>query len=148
MCQKCGCQNIETHSCGCKTTGNLITLDATAILYHKNNNEVSELTNLELTNGATLELFMKTVDTYIGQIKASNWVFPILEGQLSYTINTVQQFAAAVDAEMGILRKFKGDFNADPVGTVDGDYWFRTDLPVANGLRIQLNGNVRTIPTT
>lgn len=41
---------------------------------------------------------------------------------------------------------FLGNFTADPTA-VDGQYWFRTDLPVADGLRIRLNGNVRTIPT-
>lgn len=146
MCVKCGCEN--TNPCGCKSSGNLVQLDATAIFYHKNNNEISELTNLELTNGSTLELFMKTVDIYIGQIKASNWTFPILETELLYTINTVEQFAAAVDAQIGVLRRYKGEVNADPVSPSNGDYWFRTDLLPANGLRMQLNGSVRTIPTT
>ena len=41
-----------------------------------------------------------------------------------------------------------GNVTADPSVSIDGNYWFRTDLSAANGLRMKLNGNVRTIPTT
>lgn len=111
-------------------------------------NSQSELSNLDLENGSTLELILNTIDDYIGQIKAANWSFPILEDELGYTINTLQQFATAVDEQIGLLEHFKGNVTADPTDTNDGDYWYRTDLPAADGLRIQVNGTVRTIPTT
>lgn len=152
----CNCQQPHFSSspcntprpCGCDSSGCLIKLDATCIIYHKNNNDVTQLDNLDLQNGATLELFMNTVDDYIGQIKASNWSFPILVDELGYTINTLQQFATAVDEQIGLLQHFKGNVTADPSDLNDGDYWFRTDLAAANGLRIRVNGLVRTIPTT
>lgn len=160
MCYKCGlpaymncsCQSTNpcatSKPCGCDSSGCLIKLDTTCIIYHKNNNNQTELTNLELQNGATLELVLNTIDDYIGQIKAANWSFPVLEDELGYTINTLQQFATAVDEQIGLLQHFKGNVNADPTDTTDGDYWWRTDLLPANGLRVQVNGTVRTIPTT
>lgn len=42
---------------------------------------------------------------------------------------------------------FLGNVTSDPTA-VDGQYWFRTDLSAAVGLRIQLNGAVRTITTS
>lgn len=42
---------------------------------------------------------------------------------------------------------FLGNFTADPLAT-DGQYWFRTDLSASIGLRIRLNGSVRTITTS
>lgn len=152
MCHICGqpiwkpCSCKPSSCCPPDPSGCVVKLDAKCILYHKDNNTITGLDNLELTNGATLELFMDTVDDYIGQIKANEWNLPILEAD--YTINTLQQFAVAVDTEIGYSRKWKGNVNADPVTTTDGDYWFRTDLPAADGLRMKLNGAVRTIPTT
>lgn len=148
----CSCQTTNSSCipkpCGCDASGCIVKLDTTCIIYHKNNNEQTELTNLELQNGATLELILNTIDDYVGQVKANNWTFPILVDELGYTINTLQQFAGAVDEQLGLLQHFKGNVTADPAGTNDGDYWFRTDLLAANGLRIQVNGTVRTIPTT
>lgn len=43
---------------------------------------------------------------------------------------------------------FLGDVTADPVSPVDGQYWFRTDLSAASGLKIRLNGATRTITTS
>lgn len=42
---------------------------------------------------------------------------------------------------------FLGDVTADPTA-IDGQYWFRTDLAATVGLRIKLNGAVRTITTS
>lgn len=134
--------------CGCDSSGCLVKLDTTCIIYHKNMNEQTQLENLDLENGSTLELILNTIDDYIGQIKANDWEFPVLEDELGYTINTLQQFATAVDEMIGLLEHFKGNVGADPSDLNDGDYWFRTDLAAANGLRIRVNGTVRTIPTT
>lgn len=43
---------------------------------------------------------------------------------------------------------WQGNVTVDPSGAVDGDYWFRTDLSAASGLKIKVNGAVRTITTT
>ena len=145
----CNCKpNCPPQSCGCSDSGCIVKLDATCIIYHKNGNAQTELTNLDLQNGTTLELFMNSVDGYIGQIQAAEWEFPILVDVHGYTINTLQQFATAVDEMLGFLDRFKGNVEADPSDLNDGDYWYRTDLPAADGLRIQVDGSVRTIPTT
>ena len=161
MCHNCGlpawvscnCQNncspCAPKPCGCSTSGCPIKLDTSCIIYHKNNNELSELIDgLGLQNGATLELILETISKKIEQINVTTWLFPYLVDSEGYTINTLQQFATAVDAEPGLLQHFKGNVTADPSDLNDGDYWFRTDLLAANGLRIQVNGLTRTIPTT
>lgn len=150
MCVKCGspytCNCQQQQPCGCNNTGCLVKLDTTCIIYHKNNNDLTQLTALGLTNGATLELILNTIDDYIEQLKLNELTLPILD--VTYTINTLHQFATAVDTEIGLLRKYLGNQTSDPVSAVNGDYWFRTDEPVADGLKIKLNGSVRTIPTT
>lgn len=251
MCQNCGvpvwqpcnCRSInyppKSYGCGCPpdASGCPIKLDFKCIIYHKDNNQLSELTNLDLTNGATLEQFAVAVDNLIGQINVPDWSLPFLRNAPnSYTINTLEQFGEAVDTELADLQAqitalaasaavpivpvdsnsiditangtlnhtvradlkisatannqsqvlsdglftsaqtlsvntstkelsisdgntvslasltcgvggFLGNFTSDPVAA-NGQYWFRTDLPTADGLRIRLNGNVRTIPTT
>jgi len=57
--------------------------------------------------------------------------------------NTVN-LAALVCGVSGYL----GEVTSDPVSPVNGQYWFRTDLSASVGLRIQLNGSVRTITTS
>jgi hypothetical protein len=201
-------------------------------LYHKDNNEISQLTALGLSNGATLELIVEAIDDKLEQLNVPDWDLPYLRS--SYLINSLEQFGEAVDTEfadiqgqvtaLGLLINtsivandsstidfstsgtldhtitasvkisatvgntlqelvdglfvpvptlsfnattkvltivggnsqdlssvytgFLGNVVADPVSSLDGQYWFRTDLPAADGLRIKVNGSVRTIPTT
>lgn len=220
----------------CNTnTGCAIQLDYECIIYHKSNNQISNLTCLGLTNGATLNQFAEAVDAYICQIKAPDYVLPCL--RQDYTINTLKQFAEAVDVELCQIKTdldtisdlvnlpitpvdstsinlavsgtndhtltgniivspaannlltilsdgvysapqileidytdktltisngntvdlsglscgvggFIGNVTSNPGASLDGQYWFRTDLPAADGLKIKVNGVVRTIPTT
>ena len=252
MCQNCGTPVWQPCNCGTVNyppksgykccppglpNGCPIQLDFKCVIYHKDNNEVSQLTNLGLTNGATLEQFAVAVDAIAGQVNVPDWDLPFLRNAPnSYIINTLEQFGEAVDTELADLQAqitalaasaavpitpidsnsinitangtlnhtvradlnisatagnqsqilsdglftapqtlsinvanktlsisdgntvnlasltcgvggFLGNFTSDPAAA-DGQYWFRTDLPVANGLRIRLDGNVRTIPTT
>ena len=218
-----------------------IQLDFNCIIYHKNNDQVNNLGPIGLTNGATLQLFADTVATMLGPIAGPDggptaWTLPCLRA-VPYTINTLQQFAQAVDTQLCVLQGeidsviataatpitpvdtnsinltvsgtlnhtlqadaiispnannqlsilgnglfaapqtlsvnpalhtvtisggntvdltslicsvggFLGNVTSDPVSPLDGQYWFRTDLAAASGLRIHLNGLVRTIPTT
>lgn len=237
----CGCNNTPTFPvvsiCDpCNTnTGCPIQLDWECVIYHKDNNEISNLTNLGLTNGATLEQFGEAVDTYIGQIKADDFNLPCLRAD--YTINSILQFAEAVDteiceikAEIGVVSGqvntpitvvdtqsvnltasgtlnhtiqadvivspnsgnrlsiqgnglysspmvltvdygaktiglvgsnsvsvaalftpvsgFLGNVTVDPTDPLDGQYWYRTDIGLATGLKIRLNGTTRTITTS
>lgn len=140
-----GCNNSYTP---CTDTGCLIHLDFDCIFYHKDNDEDSALTGLDLPNGTTLEEFSESIDNKISQLNFGNLTFNILTTQLNYDITNIQEFAIAVDTEIGNLKKYRGTVLIDPSGLREGDYWYRTDLPAANGLRMYLNGTVRTIPTT
>lgn len=213
-------------------------LDFECVIYHKGNNEITELDGLGLSNGATLELVIETIDEYIKQLKVVDWALPCLREHFGETpINTLSAFGSAVDTRLcelqeaidnivaevplvandsatinfsvsgtldhtltGVVKisadadntlsahadglyaapqslsvdydektlsisngntvsllnlcgcdgpeSFLGNFTVDPIEATNGQTWFRTDLPVANGLRVLLNGSVRTIPTT
>lgn len=62
---------------------------------------------------------------------------------LSITEGNTVDFSSLICGASGFL----GDVTADPTAT-DGQYWFRTDLSASVGLRIKLNGLVRTITTS
>lgn len=222
----------------CNTnTGCPIQLDWDCVIYHKDNNEVTALTNLGLTNGATLNQFGEAVDVYIGFLKAQDYDLPCLRTTYDYTINSLQQFAEAVDTVLcelaaditavegsvatpitpvdsasinlsatgtlahtlqadvivspnagnrlsiqgnglfaspmvltvdynaktiGLVGSnsvsvaalfspvsgFLGNVTSDPSTPLDGQYWYRTDIGLATGLKIRLNGTTRTITTS
>jgi len=238
---ECGCGSQPVYQsvsiCDpCNTnTGCPIQLDWDCSIYHKDNNEVTNLTNLALTNGATLNQFAEAVDPYIGQIKAANFNLPCLRAD--YTINSMKEFAEAVDTQLCQLSSdidtvagevttpitvtdtqsvnltasgslshtlqadvkisagsgnrlsiqsdglfaspmvltvdynaktiglvgsntvnvaalfspvsgFLGNVTSDPTTPLDGQYWYRTDIGLATGLKIRLNGTTRTITTS
>jgi hypothetical protein len=238
---QCGCGSQPVYQsvsiCDpCNTnTGCPIQLDWDCVIYHKDNNEVTNLTNLGLTNGATLNQFGEAVDVYIGQIKAADYDLPCL--RVDYTINSLKEFAEAVDTELCELAAdidtvagqvntpvivvdtqsinltasgtldhtiqadakisanagnrlsiqadglysspmvlsvdygaktlslvgsntvslaalfspvsgFLGNVTVDPSTPLDGQYWYRTDIGLVTGLKIQLNGVIRTITTS
>jgi len=237
----CGCGHEHVYQsvsiCDpCNTnTGCPIQLDWDCSIYHKDNNEISALTNLALTNGATLNQFGEAVDVYIGQIKASTFNLPCLRD--SYTVNSMKEFAEAVDTVLCQIQSdleavesevstpitpvdtqsvnlsasgtndhtlqadvkisansgnrlsiqadglysspmvltvdynaktiglvgsnsvnvaalftpvsgFLGNVTSDPATPLDGQYWYRTDIGLATGLKIRLNGTTRTITTS
>lgn len=110
MCYKCGNHNCygncvtqyvtPCQPCNpCVSTGLCPTkLDSQCIIYHKDNNQISNLTGLGLNNGATLQLILETIDTYIRQMKVQDWTLTCLRSE--YTINTLEQFGEAVDTEL------------------------------------------------
>lgn len=87
--------------CSSCDTGCAVQLDFDCILYHKDNSEVSELDGLAITNGATLELVIETIDEKIKEMNLALVSLPVLEA--TYVINTITQFAQAVDTEMGLI---------------------------------------------
>lgn len=95
-CSPCTCQS----SCNgvVVTSGCPIQLDFSCILYHKSNGEVTELDGLNLTNGATLELVIETIDEKIKQVAVLDTTLTYL--RTKYVINTLQQFLTAVDTEL------------------------------------------------
>lgn len=221
----------------CNDTGCPIQLDSNCVIYHKGNNIVSGLVNLGLQNGATAQLIFDAIDSQLGLINAANYTLTCLRTTYSYVINTLPQFASAVDTTLCVLNGlvqtalaqsgtplvandstsidftqsgtlnhtftgvvkisatsgntisinsdgiyspdqtlsldyatnvlsisggnsvdftsllcnpsgWLGNVTADPGAAIDGNYWFRTDLSAAAGLKIKLNGNVRTITTS
>lgn len=161
----CNCvQQINYPCTPCTTTptGCPIQLDSACVIYHKDNNTTSLLLDgLGLNNGATLQLILETISAEIEQLNFEDLTLPFLDD--TYVINNLQQFATAVDSQFSAVNDSIDDINttigdmgylgavaSDPVlaDTANGQYWFRTDLPAADGLRIKLNGSFRTIPTT
>lgn len=63
--------------------------------------------------------------------------------KLSISSGNTVDFSSLVCGASGFL----GNVTADPTA-IDGQYWFRTDLAAASGLKIKLNGAVRTITTS
>lgn len=99
-CNKCG----GCYPCGCQvvvTTGCPVQLDFSCILYHKSNGEVTELDGLNLSNGASLELAIETIDEKIKQLDVLGLTLTYLRSK--YTVNTLQQFITAVETELSEL---------------------------------------------
>jgi hypothetical protein len=95
----CGtCYSCCASSCenGCP-----VQLDFSCVLYHKDNNETTELDGLELTNGATLELVIETIDEKVKEMNLALVSLPVLEA--TYVVNTITQFSQAVDTELGLM---------------------------------------------
>lgn len=84
-----------------------VQLDTSCVIYHKQNNELSELTNLDLPNGSTLELILEQIDAALEGFTASAFALPIL--RTNYTVNTLKQFMVAVDTEIGELQLAVGN---------------------------------------
>lgn len=108
----CGCESNTVSICDpCnQNAGCPIQLDFDCVIYHKDNNETSHLTCLNLTNGATLNNFAETIDSYICQLNVLNFTLPCLRAD--YTINNLLQFAEAVDEELCSIK--------DNVATLQG----------------------------
>lgn len=122
----CTCYN---NPCTCSTTACYPSQwDTASIIYHKSNGEISELINLDLENGSTLELILETIDTKLAGITG------IMSTTLTYlrtkyTVNTLAQFMVAVSTELGVLNgKILGGnqwtTSSRPVSPVEGDQGF------------------------
>lgn len=170
MCHICGKPNW--YSCNCiqqvlqpcnpcttpNTLGCPILLDTACVIYHKNNNTLSLLTGLGLSNGATLQLILETIDTKIQQINVPDWSLPFLDD--TFVINTLQQFGTSVDITLKDLQDqitatneviedmgYLGEVIVD-IAVVDmenGQYFFNT---VSDLLKMKLNGSLRIITIT
>jgi hypothetical protein len=77
-------------------------LDFSCVIYHKDNNDVSELDGLNMTNGATLEAVIEAIDEKVKLLTVSGWSLTYLRS--GYVVNTLQQFAQSVDTELDLLR--------------------------------------------
>ena len=96
----CGC-NHENHNFNPCGPDGPNPIDSASVIYHLLQNTPTNLINLGLPNGTTSQLIFDTIDTYIGEIKATNWSLPFLKGY--FTINSLSDFGTAVDAELAIL---------------------------------------------
>lgn len=156
----CTCSNCyqSCQTCTCYvTTGCPLQLDSECVLYHKNNSEVSELTNLGIANGTTLEYILEVIDTKINNSGSNilNYNLPCLRE--TYTVNTLQQFMESIDDFLCVLSdkieviensNYQGIFSgSDPVDgdSLDGITWWRSDL---SELRGYFDGTIYIITTT
>ena len=127
------------------TSGCPLQLDASCVIYHKQNNEVSGLTNLALPNGATLELILEQIDTNLEGFNPSAFALPVLREQ--YVVHSLKQFMQAVDTEIGnlsdqaVLGGYLGEFTSDP-SAENGQYWYNTSSSL---LKIRLQNTNKTI---
>lgn len=98
------CTPIHSDDCGCSSCcgGCPVNLDMSCVFYHKDNNKLTELDGLNFTNGATLEIIIEAIDEKIKEINVLDFDLPCL--RVSYVINTVQQFAEAVDTEICLIK--------------------------------------------
>jgi hypothetical protein len=144
----CGCEqptptcvNLCTDTNGCP-----VQLDTDCVLYHKDNSEISALTQLGITNGAPLESILEAIDVYIGQLKVSGYNLPFLRTLV--TVNTLKNFAEAVDLYIqqasAAVSPFLGNVAVDPISPLDGQYWFNS---TSGQLKIKVNGLVKVIQT-
>lgn len=132
-------------------------LDSQCVFYHKFNSELSQLTNLNISNGASIESIFTAIDPYIGQLKFGNFTLTYL--RQSHVVNNLQQFAESVDNELSLIHssieelsapaamgRWLGNLSSDPGAAVDGDYWWNT---TSSSLKIKVNnGVVKTITTS
>jgi hypothetical protein len=111
-CSQCCCRTV-VYSSGCP-----VQLDFSCVLYHKNNNEVTELDGLSLSNGATLELVIETIDEKIKQLNVLD--FTLTNLRQTYVVNTMQQLVQALDTELGLKNTFDVDEYADNAAALVG----------------------------
>lgn len=76
-------------------------VDSKDVIYHKSNNELSELTALDLANGSTLELILEAIDAKITPLNLLSTTLTYL--RTKYTISNLSQFLVAVSTELGEL---------------------------------------------
>lgn len=157
MCTKC-CDDCSSETFCPPNLGDCLQLDSSSVFYHKDNNEISELTNLGVENGASLELILEAIDSKLGQLSFEDFTLASLDG-LGYTVDNLRQFAEAVDTEIGVLHGLIEDFDpgdvmqvwlgnlsSDPGAATDGTYWFNTS---SNLLKMKVNGGlIKTITTS
>lgn len=112
MCFNCGLP--LHHPCDCQSKGHnslcrpypgpLETYDAKTVIYHKDNNELSQLTYLGLNNGSTLELILNTIDDKLSVLNFASSELPLDYLRDKYTFTTLPEFAIRVDLELGLLQ--------------------------------------------
>lgn len=151
----CGCTNsVSLYDCSGSTCP--INLDATCIIYHKFNNAVTALTNLNISNGATLDLILTSIDGYIGQLKVTTADLPYL--RQFYVANNLIQFTEAVDQELSDINDridaldpvnttvdgYLGELSSDPGAAINGNYWYNT---TSGKIKMKVNGVVKILAT-
>lgn len=93
--QYCTCSPVCEGDCP-------VQLDSACVFYHKANSEVTELPNLDISNGATLESILEAIDTKIEPL-TSVLSTTLTYLRTKYVINNLTQFLVAVSTELGEL---------------------------------------------
>lgn len=150
MCQRCGTPSHNPCGCNrpqnaydaciqpCPDSGCPIKLDFTCIIYHKDNNQISKLDYLGLTNGATLQLVVETINEKLKQINVLNYNLPCLRA--TYTISNLEQFAEAVDTQLCILSQQVSNIVVPPLVVNDSN---TIDFSNSGTLGHTLTGSVK-----
>lgn len=153
QCQCTPCSSV----CPPSYSGAVFQMDTVNVIYHKDNNATSQLINLGLSNGATLQLILESIDSQLGQlVRFGSFILPFLKNL--YSVTSLQTFASAVDNQFAAVNTaiaaltpaptptgWLGNLSSDPGAAVNGNYWWRTS---DNSLRMKVNGIVITISHT
>lgn len=79
-------------------------LDSAQVIYHLENNQLSNLNNLGFPNGTPLQPILDKVDYFIGFLNITQWTIPNIKTYFpGVNFQNLQQFGQAVDAELGII---------------------------------------------
>lgn len=153
MCQRCG-TNYGC-SCGksynncpppcpppCPDNGCPVKLDFTCVIYHKDNNQLSKLDYLGLTNGATLQLVIETINEKLKQLKVLDFTLPCLRA--TYVISNLEQFAEAVDTELCLIKSTIAAITVPPLVANDTS---SIDFTTSGTLGHTLTGSVKISAT-
>lgn len=79
-----------------------VIVDFKCVIYNTGSSDVSGLDGLNLGNGSSLKLFAETVDEKLKQLNVID--FTLANLRENYVINTLKQFAEAVDTEVDSLQ--------------------------------------------
>lgn len=129
-----------------------IDLDASCVKYHLYNLKKTKLKKLGISNKATLELILETIDDKIGLsgISIAGYSLPCLRQR--YVINNMKQFTEGVDTDIcdmfdriPPIEDIIYGGNRENDIALEGCKWWRTDLLELRGY---FNSVVQIIQTT
>jgi len=137
----CGCNPVQFCDPCSTPAGCPIQLDFSCVIYHKDNNAVSELDGLAMTNGATLEAVIEAIDEKVKLLTVTGWSLPYLRA--TYVVNTLQQFAQSVDIELDLLRTDINTALASATTSLTANDSATIDFTTSGSLDHTLTGSVK-----
>lgn len=141
------CTHIHSDDCGCSSCcgGCPVNLDMSCVFYHKDNNKITELDGLNFSNGATLEIIIETIDERIKELNVTDFNLPCL--RVGYVINTMEQFAEAVDTELCLIKDSISDLEEEVATPITANDSATIDFTVSGTLDHTITASVKISET-